>query len=67
MSNLVKNQPVISAFLAEVTALIALLVAFGVDLTDAQIAAITGFVGASAVLTGLVWKAVTPVSKGGKQ
>lgn len=63
MSNILKSQPVIAAAVTEITALIAVLVAFGVHLTDVQTGAITAFVVATAGLAGLVWKNVTPVNQ----
>ncbi len=62
MTNIIKNQPVITAALAEISALTGILVAFGVDLTKTQIAAISGLGVATLTLAGLVWKLVTPVA-----
>jgi hypothetical protein len=59
----VAEEPVRTAILGFVTAAIALLVAFGVALTAAQIAAIAGFVGAILLLTEVVVrKTVTPLA-----
>lgn len=62
MKNLLQSQPVLTAAVAEVSALIAILVAFGVHLTEVQIGAISGFVVATLALAGLVYNAVTPVA-----
>lgn len=60
-----QSEPVVtaSAIAGIVTAGIALLVAFGVDITDAQTAAIVGFVGVVAPIVGalLARRKVTPV------
>jgi uncharacterized membrane protein len=61
--NLVKNEPVVTAALAVIAALIVLLVAFGVHLTQEQQAAIGGLAAAILALAGLVRSAVTPTAK----
>jgi phosphotransferase system glucose/maltose/N-acetylglucosamine-specific IIC component len=61
MKTLVSREPVVTAFLTVVTSLLALLVAFGVTLTEAQKAAIIAFIGAVVALAILVRAAVTPV------
>jgi uncharacterized protein (DUF697 family) len=57
------NEPVLTAVTAFVVATIALLVAFGVDLTEAQTAAIVGWVAAAYGVALLVRSMVTPTAK----
>jgi hypothetical protein len=61
--NLIKNEPVVIAALAVIGALVTLLVAFGVHLTEAQEAAIGGLCAAILALAGVVRAAVTPTAK----
>ena len=56
----VSDEPVVSAFAAVVVALLVLLAAFGVDLTEEQQGAILGFVFAVLGLAILVRNRVTP-------
>lgn len=63
MNNLIAREPVISAALAFLTAAIALLVAFGVSLTDEQQAAIIGLVAAGGALAAIVRNRVTPTKE----
>lgn len=55
-----RNEPVLTAATGLVVAGLALLVAFGVDVTEAQIAAITGFVAAVYAVAAIVRQKVTP-------
>lgn len=68
VSTTVAAEPVLSAagVTAVVTAGIALLVAFGVPITDAQTVAVIGFVGVLGPIVAAVWarRRVTPVSAG---
>jgi hypothetical protein len=59
-----KSEPVVTLVLGLVAAGVALLVAFGVDITQAQGAAIGGFVVAALALGVFVRSKVTP-TKGG--
>lgn len=63
MLEALKNEPLLTAITALVAAAIALLVAFGVDVTDDQKIAIGGFVVALYVLVGVVRSKVTPTRK----
>lgn len=63
LKNLLAAEPVVAAALALVVALTTILVAFGVHLTDVQVAAITGLAGAILGLAVVVRNAVTPVSR----
>lgn len=60
MLDLIGREPVVTAVLTVVGALVALLVAFGVDLTATQQAAIGGFCAAVVALAGVVRHRVTP-------
>lgn len=60
-----KNEPVLVAVTALVVATIALLVAFGVDVTDEQRGAIIGFVVALYGVAVLIRSRVSPVKKRG--
>jgi uncharacterized membrane protein len=55
-----RNEPVLTAVTGLVVAGLVLLVAFGVDVTDAQVAAIVGFVAAVYAVAGIVRQKVTP-------
>lgn len=61
----VQSEPVLSAagVTAVITAGLAVLVAFGVPITDAQAVAVVGFVGVVAPIVAGVWarRRVTPV------
>lgn len=57
------KEPVLTAVTGLVVAAIALLVAFGVHVTQLQTAAIVGFVGAVYVVAALVRSKVRPVAK----
>lgn len=59
-----KTEPVRTAILAVIVAACALLVAFGVHLTDTQIVALSGFAGAVLGLFEVVRGHVTPTSSG---
>lgn len=58
--NVVKSEPVLTAAVAFTTAVIAVLVAFGVDLTQQQTAAVVGLVIAGFGLAAVVRSRVTP-------
>lgn len=60
----VSNEPVVGLVLGLVAAGVALLVAFGVDITPEQGAAIAGFVAAALGLGLYVRSKVTPTKKG---
>lgn len=57
------NEPVISLVLGLVAAAVALLIAFGMHITEAQGAAIGGFAAAALALGFYVRGKVTPTSK----
>lgn len=59
----VKNNPVVTAFIALAAAVIAVLAAFGVDLTDAQTAALLGLIVPAAAVILWVRSLVTPTRK----
>lgn len=61
--NSIKNEPVIAAILLVIAASIALLVSFGVHVSDVQREAIEGWVGAVLALGFLVRSQVTPAAK----
>lgn len=58
------REPVLVAITGLVTAALALLVAFGVDFTTEQTAAIVTFIGAAYAVAVLVRRRVTPTRKG---
>lgn len=58
-----RGEPVLTAITGLVAAGVALLVAFGVDFTSAQTAAVTGFVAAAYAVAVLVRSKVTPVKR----
>lgn len=60
---MIRNEPVLGLVTAFVVAAIALLVAFGVDLTDGQKLAVVGFVGAAFSLGTYVRSRVSPVRR----
>lgn len=60
--NVVKNEPIVSAVVAVIAASAALLVAFGVPLTETQIGAVSGEAVAVIGLGLLVRAKVTPVA-----
>jgi hypothetical protein len=60
---IVQNEPVLTATTGLVGAVIAVLVAFGIAFTGAQIAAILGLVVAVYTVAVLVRSQVTPVKK----
>lgn len=61
--NVIRREPVLTTILALVSATMALLAAFGVDLTDAQQTAILGFVAALVAAAFLIRSLVTPVKR----
>ena len=58
-----KSEPVLTAITGLVAAAIAVLVAFGVDFTQAQTSAIVGFVAAVYAVAGIVRSMVTPTKR----
>jgi hypothetical protein len=60
---MIRNEPVLTGVTALLAAAAGLLVAFGVHLTDVQIAALVEFVQAAYAVALLVRRAVTPTAK----